>query len=188
MSKEKVERIFSSIRLGFLWLFASPVYALIRVFVYKRKVGSTLLFTMLSPFTWLLCIILYYITLANYNHVYKLTSRGELSQIMGVDLPAYRIVDKTIGEISFNGDYSNVYVIEFKALPDEVFYAKLDSVCKADSYWYRSAEGKQVKYSYHRMWGNDIEAPKGQDPDEDMFVSLVLLKGEKKASLEKGSW
>lgn len=183
-----VKKVFSFIFLGFLWLFLSPVYVLIRVFGFKRKVGSTLLFALLSPSTWLLGIVLYYLGLNYYNENYKLTSRRELSQVTGVELPAFRIVDKNMGNIAFNGNQSNRYEIEFKVLPDEGFYSQLDSVCKLDSYWSRRVEDKQVKYSYSRMWGNGMEAPEGQDPDEDRFVSFFLVKGEMRASMTIGTW
>lgn len=185
---DTMKKVLSFIFLGLLWFFSSPIYVLVNIFVYKRKVWGTLLFALLSPSTWVLTMNTYHKVSAFYEHAYRLTSRGELSTITGVELPVYQIVDKDLRGGRFNQKYTNKYTIEFKAQPDEAFYAKLDSVCLVDPHWSCGVEDEQVAYSYNRMWGKGMEAPEGQNPDEVLFVNLSITKGRRKAALSKGRW
>ena len=39
-----------------------------------------------------------------------------------------------------------------------------------------------------RIWGNDLPAPKGEDCDEDVFLSLTIVNGSRVVVVEYGSW
>ena len=43
-------------------------------------------------------------------------------------------------------------------------------------------------YSYSKMWGNGLPAPKGEDNEEDMTFSIEFEKGSKKAIIGYGTW
>lgn len=183
-----LRKILTFLLFAFLWLFLSPLFVMVKVFLLKGKLKTNLFYAGLSPSTWILVVAAYLFGASYYDQNFKLTGKKELSQVTGVDLPSFRIVDKDLGSKAFNGDHTNNYVIEFDELPDEGFYLLLDSVCKDDSYWSKSVEATSVLYSYSRMWGNGLEAPEGQDSDEDLSISLTIVKGELKARLSKASW
>ncbi|MFS2618761.1 hypothetical protein AAH132_22700, partial [Bacteroides ovatus] len=91
----------------------------------------------------------------------------------------------TKGRTSFQGDYNDQLIIEFKETPSAAFYQKLDSLIAVEqSDWSK----RDNVYSYSKMWGNGLPAPKGEDNEEDMTFSIEFEKGSKKAIIGYGTW
>lgn len=47
---------------------------------------------------------------------------------------------------------------------------------------------QKVFYSYSKMWGNGLPAPKGENDEEDVFLEISLKKGSKQAIISYGVW
>jgi hypothetical protein len=123
------------------------------------------------------------------------TDRKVIKRITNIQLPKYKIIDVQEGRRSFNGDYTDIVTIEFKTIPEEIFYQTLDSICKNspniiglennfESDW-TCHEGT---YHYGRIWGNGFPAPNGEDDEHDGFLIIVIERGNKQARIEYGVW
>ena len=102
-----------------------------------------------------------------------------VENITGVRLPKYMVVEYERGPRSFNGDYTDEFVLEFERIPDEDFYKKLEE--HFDCFEPR-------KYSYSTIWGNGIEAPKGESKKYDGTFRVEIEKGSRTFYIEAGTW
>ena len=112
---------------------------------------------------------------------YRFDDAKTLTRITEVEFPKFKVVEYDRGCKSFHGDYSDELVLEFKEMPSEEFYAALEN----SSEWSSSDEGS---YFYSRMWGNGMPAPKGEDDDEDVHLSIKIQRGEKRFHVTFGTW
>ena len=69
--------------------------------------------------------------------------------------------------------------LEFKKMPDEDFYKKLDE--HFDSF-------EPGKYSYSAIWDNGIEAPKVESDKDDISFSIDIERGSKTFHIKVGEW
>lgn len=121
----------------------------------------------------------------NYQRKYRFTSGETLERITGITYPDFKIVEYSKDKSSFLGDYNDRLTIEFIELPTDAFYMKIDSlIATKSSEWFKH----ENTYSYSKMWGNGLLAPKGEDDNEDMSFSIRLEKGSKQAILNYGAW
>ena len=44
------------------------------------------------------------------------------------------------------------------------------------------------KYSYSAVWGNEIEAPKGESDKDDISFSIKIERGSKTFHIRVGEW
>lgn len=102
-----------------------------------------------------------------------------VENITGVRLPKYKVVEYERGPRSINGDYKDEFVLEFKSIPDEAFYKELDE--HFDCF-------EPGKYSYSAIWGNGIEAPKGESDKDDGTFRMEIEQGSKTFYIEAGTW
>ena len=102
-----------------------------------------------------------------------------VENITGVRLPNYKVVEYERGPRSFNGDYTDEFVLEFDRIPDDAFYKKLDE--HFDCF-------EPGKYSYSAIWGNGIEAPKGESDKDDISFSVDIEKGSKTFHIRVMEW
>jgi hypothetical protein len=104
-----------------------------------------------------------------------------IENITGVRLPKYKVVNK--GEIwrCFGRfpDHSYDYTLEFKRMPDEAFYKKLDE------HFDRFGPGE---YSFSTIWGNGIEAPKGESDEDDISFSIDIKRDSKTFYIRVIQW
>ena len=70
---------------------------------------------------------------------------------------------------SFNGDYSDFFVLEMESELSESAYIVLDSLVAADNINWSFYNGE---YRFSLMWGNGMVAPDGESPHEDRTFSL----------------
>ena len=102
-----------------------------------------------------------------------------LTRITETNFPKFKVVefyeDWILGP---NLKHDNELTLEFKKLPTENFYIVIDSLARdTASGW--SAKDDSTYY-YSRTWGNGLPAPKGEDDNEDMSISIEIKRGAKR--------
>lgn len=140
----------------------------------KRYTCLTILF---------LIILLGYIN--NLNNQYRFRDHHTIGRITGTSFPSFIVREYEEGTRSFTGDYKDILLIEFEEIPSDAFYKSLDSLINdPHSGW--SVSDNQ--YSYSAIWGNGYPAPTGESDKDDIFLDIILTKGNKQAKIRYGAW
>ena len=112
------------------------------------------------------------------NHFVR---RRVVENITGVKFPKYKVLNR--GEewkcFSRFPDHTYDFTLEFKKMPDEDFYEKLEE--HFDSF-------ESGKYSYSAIWGNEMEAPKGESNKDDISFSIDIERGSKTFHIRVREW
>jgi len=107
--------------------------------------------------------------------------RRVVENITGVKFPNYKVLSR--GEewkcFSRSPEHTYDFTLEFKKIPDEDFYKKLDE--HFDSF-------EPGEYSFSAIWGNGIEAPKGESDKDDISFSIDIERGSKTFHIRVGEW
>lgn len=103
-----------------------------------------------------------------------------LERISGVYLDLGDIVEESIDEPSFNGDYSTDIRVVLNSKPN---YERLDSLVRANK-WMKY----DGVYSFHVIWGNDLPAPPGEDENEDRMLSIIIPINTDTITITTGMW
>lgn len=107
--------------------------------------------------------------------------RRVVENITGVKFPNYKVLNR--GEewkcFSRSPEHTYDFTLEFKKIPDEDFYKKLDE--HFDCF-------EPGKYSYSAIWGNGLEAPKGESDKDDISFSIDIEKASKTFHIRVGEW
>ena len=82
-------------------------------------------------------------------------------------------------------DYSDRLIMKFEKDISEQTYQTLDSLIATNKTNWRK---KGNMYVFNAMWGNGRPAPEGEDEKEDRTFSLTFEKGNKKATINNGTW
>ena len=92
-----------------------------------------------------------------------------VENITGVRLPRYKVVDRGEEWVCFGRSPEHTYdfTLEFKKTPDGF---------------------EPGKYSYSAIWGNGIEAPKGESDKDDNSFSIDIERGSKTFHIRVGEW
>ena len=164
--------LFSLMLIGLLFIFDSIWFALISIFLITVSViyqitrkrwkivfinGTTMLVIICLSFVWFISQI--FLSPENifpspeethrlYSGYYE--NRTEIQRILGVKTPEFEIIDSQLKHFrNFDFEFKAQSTIEFKILPDDKFFYKLDSICKlpvpqepdeSSSYFYYSLE------------------------------------------------
>ena len=117
---------------GFLcWLIIPPLLLFILIPIRNRWIRICLFF--MSPIVILLYVELYHIC----ERKYRYNNPIKIEAIIGIKLPSYKVVDyqeKRQNTHMFNG-YHIYKTIEFKSIPNDLFFDKLDSICMVNPRW-----------------------------------------------------
>ena len=107
--------------------------------------------------------------------------RRVVENITGVRLPRYKVIDRgrEDSRVRRFPDQNYDFTLEFKKMPDEDFYKKLAD--HFDCF-------EPGKYSYNAIWGNGLEAPKGESDEEDISFSIEIEKGSKTFHIRVIGW
>ena len=107
--------------------------------------------------------------------------RRVIENITGVRLPKYKVIDRGEEWVCFGRfpEHAYDFTLEFKKMPDDAFYENLDK------HFDRFEPGK---YSYSAIWGNGIEAPKGESDKDDMGFSIETERGSKTCHVRVWTW
>ena len=107
--------------------------------------------------------------------------RRVIENITGVRLPRYKVIDRE-GEdsrVRRFPDQTYDFTLEFKKMPDDDFYENLDK--HFDCF-------EPGKYSYSAIWGNGMEAPKGESDKDDISFSIDVERGSKTFQIRVIGW
>lgn len=112
------------------------------------------------------------------NHFVR---RRVVENITGVKFPKYKVVNQGEEWKCFGRSPEHTYdfTLEFKKMPDEDFYEKLDE--NFDCL-------EAGKYSYSALWGNGMEAPKSESDLDDISFSIDIERGSKTFHIRVGEW
>lgn len=100
-----------------------------------------------------------------------------VKNITGVAFPKYKVVDYRPSKSRW--DRSDSFTLEFIEMPSEEFYKELDT--HFDSF-------ELGEYSFSAIWGNGIEAPKGELEKYDGTFRVKIEKGSKTFWIQAGTW
>lgn len=128
----------------------------------------------LSPMMLIIVVVLALLVQADYSYYSRrhFVKSDVIENITGVSFPKYTVVERR----SIWCDY---FMLEFERMPDEAFYKELDE--HFDSF-------EPGKYSYSAIWGNGIEAPKGESDKDDISFSIDIARGSKTFYIRVGEW
>ena len=107
--------------------------------------------------------------------------RRVVENITGVEFPKYNVVNRGEEWRCFGRSPEHAYdfTLEFNKMPDEEFYKKLDE--HFDSF-------EPGKYSYSAIWGNGLEAPKGEFDEDDISFSIDINRDSKTFYIRASRW
>jgi membrane protein implicated in regulation of membrane protease activity len=129
-------------------------------------------------------------------------NRTEIQRIIGVEIPKFKIVDSKLIHFNESGDFEFEVqtTIEFKELPDDKLFEKLDSIIiitipqepnENSSFFYYGLE------NIYRCWskdGNKYEYERNTDFGEkflhskDAYFKFEFIKGVKTAKIVYGNY
>lgn len=113
------------------WLVLPPILLFLSKPIKNKWIRFTL--ALVSPITILVYIELYHIC----ERRFRYNNPNVIEAITGIKLPSYKVVDyqeKRQNTHMFNG-YHIYKTIEFKSIPNDFFYHRLDSTCMANPRW-----------------------------------------------------
>lgn len=176
--------IIKSIALFFSWLTLSP---LLLILDGRWKLLPKWLRVVLFLVSPMMLIIIAAAALWGYSYYseyyirHHFVKRRVIENITGVRLPKYKVVDEGETWRCFRPvpDHTYDYTLEFTRMPDEAFYKILDE--HFDSF-------EPGKYSYSAIWGNGMEAPKGESDKDDISFSIDIERGSKTFRVSVGTW
>ncbi len=186
--KSNIEKILKIIALLLLWTVFSPLFLF---FALRWKIvgkGWKIALFVLSPFmtvVYLLLTILVMWGYSEYDRKYGYSSNKAIERITGVEFPKLDIQEYNKGEKSFNGDYSDSFVLEMENELSESTFKVLDSLATSSNTHWSFYNGE---YRYSLMWGNGAVTPNGESPNEDRTFSLSFKKGSRIVNLSTGMW
>ena len=107
--------------------------------------------------------------------------RRVVENITGVRLPRYKVVNWHRVSPCFSRFYEDNYyfTLEFNKMPDDEFYKKLDE--HFDCF-------EPGGYSFSAIWGNGLEAPKGESDEDDISFSIDIKKDSKTFHIRAARW
>lgn len=184
MKNKTVAIILKVVALAVSWLTLSPFLLILDGRWKLLPKWLRIVLFVLSPMMLILFAVagiqghLYYSEHYLQHHFVK---RRVIENITGVKMPKYKVVNegeawRCAGRFP---DHSYNFTMEFKRMPDEDFYMELDE--HFDCF-------EPGKYSYSAIWGNGLEAPKGESDDDDINFSIDIEKGSKTFHVSVNQW
>lgn len=122
-----------------------------------------------------------YLYFSEYYMQHHFVRRRVVENITGVRLPRYKVIDRGEegGRVRRFHDNTYDFTLEFKNMPDEDFYKELDE--HFDCF-------EPGEYSYSAIWGNGMEAPKGESDKDDISFSIDIERASKTFHIRVGEW
>lgn len=184
MKKQGLTTILKSVALAVSWLNLSPLLLILDGRWRLLPKWLRIVLFVLSPMMVIIVAMATFLGYSYYSEYYirhHFVKRRVVENITGVRLPKYKVVNEGETWRCFDRfpDYSYNFTMEFKRMPDEAFYKELDE--HFDSF-------EPGKYSYSAIWGNGIEAPKGESDKDDINFSIAVERGSKIFHIRVGEW
>lgn len=183
------KRIFQSVICLCCWLTFSPL------FFFQSKWWKLLgnkfrwVALLISPLFFMIYIPTGFFVKDYFKRRCCAIDRDRIERIAHVAFPDFSIYKYEYGIKSFQGDYTDVFTVEFEEELSEYFYQILDSLVHDASfnehtYWSK----KDNYYFFSSMWGNGLTVPEGEDKEGDGTFSIELERGSKQAVICSGNW
>jgi len=184
MRKQTLNQILKIISLILSWATLSPLLLILDGRWKLLPKWLHIVLFVLSPMMLVVMAVAAFWGYGYYSEHYiqhHFVRRRVVENITGVRLPRYKVIDQ--GEewecFSRSPEHTYDFTLEFKKMPDEAFYEKL-----AEHFDCLEAG----KYSYSAIWGNGIEAPKGESDKDDISFSIDIERGSKTFHIMVGEW
>ena len=170
------------------WLTVSPLFLYLSYRWEMLRKWSRWLLTFISPLFLIFYLIIFVFLsfwwedskINPYRDDNYFSNEKRLGRITGVKFNIRKVIDFQKETPGFTGDYSAKTTILLKKLPD---YQVLDSLVR---------ENKWSKYEdcyyFHRIWGNEIEAPEGENKNEDRFITVRVAPNSDTLYVDSGVW
>lgn len=176
--------VFKLIALIFSWLTLSPLLLILDGRWKLLPKWLRVVLFVLSPMMLIIVAAAIFWGYSYYSEYYiwhHFVKRRVIENITGVRLPKYKVTERREERLCFVRFPEHVYdfTLEFKKMPDDAFYKKLDE--HFDSF-------EIGKYNYSAIWGNGLEAPKGESDDDDISFSVDIERGSKTFHVRVGEW
>ena len=168
--------LIKAIALFLSWLTLSPLMLILDSRWKLLPKWLRIVLFVLSPMMLIIVVVLALLVQMDYSYYSRrhFVKSSVIENITGVSFPKYRVVDRR----STWNSYDN-FTLEFKRMPDEAFYKELDE--HFDCF-------EPGKYSYSAIWGNGLEAPKGESDEDDISFSIEVEKGSKMFHIRVMAW
>ena len=184
MMNKTTTHILKGVALFLSWLTISP---LLLIFDGRWKLlpkWLRIVLFVLSPLMLMVMAvasIFGYMYFSEYHMQHHFVRRRVVENITGVRLPRYKVIDRggEASRVRRFPDRTYDFTLEFKEMPDEDFYKKLSE--HFDCF-------EPGKYSYSAIWGNGMEAPKGESAKDDISFSIAIERGSKTFHIRVGEW
>ena len=156
------------------WLILPPILLFISKPIKNKWIRFTL--ALISPIMILVYIELYHIC----ERRFRYNNPNKIEAITGVELPSYKVVDyqeKRQNTHMFNG-YHIYKIIEFKSIPNDLFFDKLDSICTVNPHWrtFKKEESMMLD-SLHEAYSGEKGITEIELADKlDKFDSIIKIK------------
>ena len=176
MENEKSNTLLKSIALAASWFTLSPLMLILDGRWKLLPKWLRIMLFVLSPMMLIIVVVLALLVQMDYSYCSRrhFVKSNVIENITGVSFPKYKVVDRR----STWNSYDN-FTLEFKRMPDEAFYKELDE--HFDCF-------EPGKYSYSAIWGNGLEAPKGESDEDDISFSIDVEKGSKTFHVRVMAW
>ena len=184
MNNNTTTNILKGLALFLLWFTLSPLLLILDGRWKLLPKWLRIVLFVLSPMMLVVmavAAIFGYMYYSEYHMQHHFVRRRVVENITGVRLPRYKVVDRG-GEdsrVRRFPDHTYDFTLEFKKMPDEDFYEKLAE--HFDCF-------EPGKYSYSAIWGNGMEAPKGESDNDDISFSIDIERGSKTFHIRVGEW
>lgn len=184
MKDKAITIFFKAIALFFTWLTLSPLLLILDGRWKLLPKWLRIVLFVLSPMMLVIMTVAAFWGYDYYSEHYiqhHFVRRRVVENITGVSFPRYKVVDQGEEWMCFGRSPEHTYdfTLEFNKMPDEDFYKKLDE---------HFGSFEPVKYSYSAIWGNGIEAPKGESDKDDISFSIDIERGSKTSHIRVGEW
>ena len=173
-----------SIALFLSWLTLSPLLLILDGRWKLLLKWLCIVLFVLSP---MMLVVIAVVALWGYDYYseyymqHHFVRRRVVENITGVRLPRYKVIERW-GEDSRSRRFPERtydFSLEFKKMPDEDFYKKLDE--HFDCF-------EPGKYIHSAIWGNGMEAPKGESDKDDISFSIDIEQASKTFHIRVGEW
>ena len=184
MKNKTITNILKGVALFLSWLTLSPLLIILDGRWKLLPKWLRIVLFVLSPMMLIIMAVAAFWGYDYYSEHYMqhhFVRHRVVENITGVSLPRYKVVGQ--GEewecFSRSPEHTYDFTLEFKKMPDEDFYNKLDE--HFDCF-------EPGKYSYSAIWGNGMEAPKGESEKDDISFSIDIARASKTFHIRVGEW
>lgn len=184
MRKQTLNQILKIISLILSWATLSPLLLILDGRWKLLPKWLRIVLFVLSPMMLVVMAVAAFWGYGYYSEHYiqhHFVRRKVVENITGVRLPRYKVIDRGDEErpVRCFPDHTYDFTLEFKKMPDETFYEKLDEHFNCF---------ESGKYSYSAIWGNGLEAPKGESDKDDISFSIDIERGSKTFHIRVIGW